>query len=43
MNKLQHDIDKFDLLMSMIGTASHIGATREGLDYLTLKICSKWT
>ena len=32
MKKLQHDIDKFDLLMSMIGTAGHIGATREGLD-----------
>ena len=35
MNKLQHDIDKFDLLMSMIGTASHIGATREGLDCIS--------
>jgi len=35
MQKLQHDIDKFDLLMSMIGTAGHIGATREGLDCIS--------
>ena len=35
MKKLQHDIDKFDLLMSMIGTAGHIGATREGLDCIS--------
>ena len=35
MKTLQHDIDKFDLLMSMIGTAGHIGATSEGLDWIS--------
>ena len=34
MKKLQHDIDKFDLLMSMISLTSHIGAT-EGLDCIS--------
>ena len=40
MNKLQHDIDKFNLLMSMIGTAGHIGATR-GLIVSVHRRCSK--
>ena len=35
MKKLHQDIDKFDLLMSMIGTASHIGATREWIDCIS--------